>query len=230
MCGRYMLTSPVEAIRQIFQVGGGLNLPARYNIAPGQQIPMVRAAKDGRELVMAEWGLVPSWMKQKPASRPMINARSETIAEKPSFRSAFARRRCLVPANGFYEWHKGRNGKIPMLIHLEGQALFAFAGIWEAWWGAEGDELLESVAIVTRAATPNIGPIHERMPVMLAEGDISLWLGEDDIALGEVLPRLAQRRPEEIRFHAVSKRVNAVKNDDPSLIEPVVIPEQQSLL
>ena len=229
MCGRYMLTSPVEAIRQIFGVGGGLNLPARYNIAPGQQVPIIRGAKKGRELVMAEWGLVPSWMKTKPSSKPMINARSETIAEKPSFRAAFARRRCLVPANGFYEWQKGEGGKTPMLIHLQGQTLFAFAGIWEAWWGADGDELLETVAIVTRAAWPPIAPIHERMPVMLGAGDIALWLGEEDVAPLELLPRLRQRQASEIHFHAVSKRVNAVANDDPSLIEPVVIPSQRSL-
>jgi putative SOS response-associated peptidase YedK len=225
-----MLTSPVEAIRQTFKVEGGLNLPARYNIAPGQQIPLVRLADGTRELVMADWGLVPSWMKQKPTSKPMINARSETIAEKPSFRAAFARRRCLVPANGFYEWQKGEGGKTPMLIHLEDQVLFAFAGIWEAWWGPDGDELLESVAIVTRAATPNIAPIHDRMPVMLGEGDIALWLGEEEVAPVEVLPRLAQRQAHEIHFHAVSKRVNAVQNDDPGLIEPVSIPTQQSLL
>lgn len=230
MCGRYMLTSPVEAIRQTFKVEGRFNLPARYNIAPGQQIPIVRAAKDDRELVMAEWGLVPSWMKRKPSAKPMINARSETIAEKPSFRAAFARRRCLVPANGFYEWQKGEHGKTPMLIHLDGCELFAFAGIWEAWWGPDGDQLLETVAIVTRSAYPIIAPVHERMPVMLAAADISLWLGEDDLAPVEVLPRLAQRQAAEIHFHAVSKRVNAVQNDDPALIEPVIIPTQGSLL
>lgn len=230
MCGRYMLTSPVEAIRQTFQLESGLNLAARYNIAPSQEIPMIRVGKTGRELVLAHWGLIPTWMKAKPTSKPMINARAETIAEKPSFRLAFARRRCLVPANGFYEWRKGPDGKTPMLIHLEGQELFAFAGIWEAWWGPDGDELLETAAIVTRPAFPNIAQIHERMPLMLSAADIPLWLGEEDIAPGEVLPRLAQRSPDEISFHAVSKRINAVQNDDPGLIEPVTIPEQQSLL
>lgn len=230
MCGRYMLTSPVEAIRQTFEVGGAMNLPARYNIAPGQEIPIVRAGKEGRELVAVEWGLVPSWMKQKPTSRTMINARAETIAEKPAFRSAFARRRCLVPANGFYEWQKRKGGKIPMLIHLEERALFAFAGLWEAWWGEGGDELLETAAIVTRAAYPNIAEIHDRMPVMLAEGDVPLWLGEEEVPPSEVMARLEQRAPEELRFHAVSRRVNSVANDDPGLIEEVPVPEQQSLL
>ncbi|MEE8371687.1 MAG: SOS response-associated peptidase [Sphingomonadales bacterium] len=219
MCGRYMLTSPVEAIRQTFGVEAGFNLGARYNIAPGQQIPIIRLGKAARELVMAEWGLVPSWMKEKPTSKLMINARAETVTEKPSFRAAFARRRCLIPANGFYEWQKTRHGKIPMLIHLDEGKLFAFAGIWEAWWGPDGDELLETTALLTRPAISKLMPVHDRMPIMLAEADMGLWLGEENIAPGEVLPRLRQRPDDEISFYAVSRLVNNVANDDARLIE-----------
>lgn len=232
MCGRYMMTSPIEAMRQLFLVQTGLNLGARYNMAPMQPIPIIRLGGEdewqGRGMTMAQWGLVPHWMKELPTGRPMINARAETVAEKPSFRGAFQHHRCLIPANGFYEWQaqgSDRSGgpKQPYLIHLKGEGdelpLFAFAGLCEMWTGPGGESALETAAILTTEANAAISPLHHRMPVILRPDDYGLWLGEEDVPAKEILSRLTPYNYTDFAFHPVSRRVNAVSNDDPGLIE-----------
>ena len=232
MCGRYMMTSPVEAMRQMFALETGLNLAARYNVAPMQPIPIIRLGGEdelakgekGRGLTLAQWGLVPHWMKELPTGRPMINARAETVAEKPFFRGAFAHHRCLIPANGYYEWQVQDSGsKQPYLIHLKGEGdalpLFAFAGLSEMWTGPGGDNALESAAILTASANAVISPLHQRMPVILRPEDYALWLGEEDILAKELLPRLTPYADADFAFHPVSRRVNSVANDDAALIE-----------
>jgi putative SOS response-associated peptidase YedK len=218
MCGRYMMTSPLEAVRQYFKVTSGLNLPPRYNIAPTQPVPVVFKDDRGeRSLIPMRWGLVPSWAKEVPAERPLINARGESVAEKPSFRAAYQRRRAIVPANGFYEWQKqAKGGKQPMFIHLEDQRLFGFAGIWEMWQGPDGGSALQSVAIITRDAYPEIAHLHDRMPIILNEQSHAAWLNAEVEAMDAAILVKA----EEFHWHPISTRVNRVAEDDEALITP----------
>ncbi len=182
MCGRYSITKPVEAMRQLFDFAGPLpNLPARYNVAPTQEVPIIRSqggdgdGGGGRALAMLRWGLIPFWAKEPSIAYRMINARAETVATKPAFRAAFRARRCLVPADGFYEWQKRGRAKQPFRIVLKGEALFAFAGLWERWSGGEG-EVIESCTIIVTEANELLRPIHDRMPVILDPADLGAWL------------------------------------------------------
>lgn len=213
MCGRYSLTSPIEGLRALFDFDELPNLQPRYNIAPTQGVVVVRERHaGGRELTAMRWGLVPSWAKEVGGGPPLINARAETVAEKPSFRAAFARRRCLVPADGFYEWKKTAQGpKQPYRIALPDDAPFAFAGIWEHWQDAQGSEL-ESCAIVTTEASPQIAEIHSRMPVILPPDAYEGWLAAPDTGL--LKPYAG-----ELRAYPIGRAVNKVANDDPSLWE-----------
>ncbi len=222
MCGRFLLTSPLEAVRAAFGPGpAASNLAPRYNIAPTQPIAVVRAAAGGgRELVFLRWGLVPSWMKEAPTGRPMINARAETVAARPAFRAAWRARRCLVPADGWYEWRKdGKGGKQPCLIRLRDAAArpFAFAGIWERWRPPAGGAAVESVAILTRPASPALAALHDRMPLVLAPESHARWLAGPAPAPAE----LAQPPGAAYAFYPVSRRVNRVAADDPGLAAPL---------
>ncbi len=218
MCGRYLITTPVEAIRQIFKVDQRPNLAARYNVAPTQAVPIVRRGEDGRELISARWGLVPFWAKDLKIGAKLINARAETVAAKPAFRDAFRRRRCLVIADGFYEWRKTDGGKQPYLIRVAGRAPFAFAGLWERWTDKASDERIESCTIIVTQANALIAPIHDRMPVILAPEDYESWL---DPSSGDGTRLLTSFPAGAMEAFPVSARVGNVKNDDPSLIEPV---------
>jgi len=219
-----MMTSPLEAVRQYFKVASGLNLPPRYNIAPTQPVPVVFKDERGeRSLIPMRWGLVPSWMKEVPSERPLINARGESISEKPSFRAAYQRRRAIVPANGFYEWQKqDGGGKQPMFIHLDGQRLFGFAAIWEMWQGPDGGSALQSVAVVTRDAYPDISHLHHRMPIILNEESHGPWLNAE----AEAMDPAILVKMEDFRWHPISTRVNRVSEDDAGLLEAVE-PEAQ---
>jgi len=222
MCGRYSLTSPAEAIRQLFGLAARPALFPRYNIAPGQAMLAIRRGQAGApEAFFARWGLVPYWAKDVSIGSRMINARVETVMEKAAFKHAFRRRRCLIPADGFYEW-QGRAGgpKQPFRIHFTDNGPFAFAGLWEHWQGPDGSEL-ESTSILTTTATPAISPLHERMPVILDQADFPTWLGEGDetavkAPLGLLRPYAGSRV---ISAYPVSTRVNAVGNDDAGLWE-----------
>jgi putative SOS response-associated peptidase YedK len=220
MCGRYTLTTPLEGIRQAFEVEAGLNLMPRYNIAPTQEVVAVRAADEGRrQLVLLRWGLVPAWAKDRTIASRLINARSESVAEKPSFRQAFAARRCLLPADGFYEWRKEGAAKQPYRITLADEQVFAFAGLWEHWRDPVAGEELETCTILTTEAHPSIAEIHPRMPVILPQGDYDTWLDRETPRDG-LLEMLGPYVEKPLKAARVSPRVNKVVNDDPSLLAP----------
>jgi putative SOS response-associated peptidase YedK len=191
MCGRYMITSPFEAMIALFEAEPGAlgPEPPRLNVSPTQTVPAVVATEEGRMIVPMRWGFLPHWYKT-PNDRPLlINARAETIAEKPAFRAAARERRCLIPADGFYEWQGEKGAKVPYAIRPPGGGMIAFAGIWQGW-GTPG---IDTCAIVTCAANSRLAPIHDRMPVVIASEDFALWLGE----AGPGAARLMVPAPEE---------------------------------
>lgn len=180
MCSRYSFTSPPEAVRSLFAYAQNPNFPPRENIAPTQPVAIVRHdANAEREFHLLRWGFVPSWAKDPAAFTTLINARSETVFEKPSFRAAIVYRRCLVPADGFYEWTGERGNKTPHHIRRRDSGLMAFAGIWETWLGADGSEF-DSMAILTTQANATMAPIHARMPVILPPETFETWLDVRD--------------------------------------------------
>jgi putative SOS response-associated peptidase YedK len=218
MCGRYALILAPEAIRQLFRFFGPVwngatpNWPARYNVAPTQDVPVLRSPN---ELVQIRWGLVPSWSKEIAAA-PLINARGESVAEKPSFRAAFKTRRCLVPADGFYEWRTEGKLKQPLFIRMRTKEPLVFGGIWDRWRGPDGREL-DSMSIVTTAANRYIGQLHDRMPVILGAQSWDAWINGPP----ELAQTLIQPCPDDwLEYFPVSRRVNAVANDGPDLIDP----------
>lgn len=231
MCGRYSLTTAPEAMRALFGFENLPNLPPRYNIAPTQQVAVVRAPGDGgkaglRELVMMRWGLIPHWAKDASIGARMINARAETLAEKPSFREALKTRRCLVPADGFYEWRTEDGRKQPFRIGMKGGALFAFAGLWERWTatatggGLTEGERVESVTIVTTDANEKLRPIHPRMPVILPPEAFDGWLDPaNDTAAARALLKPYPAEP--MAFYRVRPAVNNARNDEPDCIAPL---------
>lgn len=221
MCGRYVLSTPGDVLADLFQLPAPVELAARYNIAPTQAVPIVRASgEDGRELVFAQWGLVPHWAEERAIGNRLINARGETLAEKPSFRDAFKRRRCLIPADGFYEWRKIEGGKQPYLLRLRDGAPFAFAGLWSAWQDRERGETLESCAIVTTSPNALAATIHDRMPVILPRERHARWLDPSATDTSDLATLLTPYPDGEMEAFPVSLRVNSPRNDDPSLIEP----------
>ncbi len=232
MCGRYSLTTPLEAVRQLFDFPERPNLAPRVNIAPSQEVAAVRLEEGdggvGRHFVLLRWGLIPSWTpsgaKEPGIGNRTINARAETLAEKPSFRAAFRRRRCLIPADGFYEWKTEAGRKQPYRIALESGAPFAFAGLWERWEGPKGGVggagAIESCTIVTTEANERLRAIHHRMPVILAPEAYSVWL--DPETPGAQAQALLKPAPSEwFTTFRVSPRINSPANDDPALIEPL---------
>ncbi len=218
MCGRYSLTTPIDALRDLFQIDALPNLPPRYNIAPTQAVLAVRIGpnESERSFTAFRWGLIPSWAKDPAIGSRMINARAETVAEKPAFRAAFRRRRCLIAADGFYEWTKaGKGGKQPWRISLPDSAPFAFAGLWENWMSPDGSEV-ESCTIVTTEAAPAIADLHHRMPVILDPADYDRWLTADPPQEATALMRPYAGA---LEFYPVTTRVNNVRNDDSSVLE-----------
>ena len=224
MCGRFVLATPISELQRAFGFADAPNLPPRYNVAPTQYVAVVTAADGGgRALTAMRWGLVPFWAADPSVGARMINARGETVAEKPAFRVAFRQRRCLVPADGFYEWLVAGRAKRPFLIRRKDRAPIAFAGLWEVWRGPKGgpalDPPLRSVTIVTTAANDDLRHLHDRMPVILDAGGQAAWL--DPAATVGTVAALVRAAPSGLLDAvAVSTRVNAVRNDDPSLIEP----------
>jgi putative SOS response-associated peptidase YedK len=227
MCGRFSITTPPEAMRGLFGYLDEPDFPPRYNIAPSQPVPLVIREQDGeggsrRRFLLVRWGLVPSWAKEMPQSL-LINARAETIAEKPSFRGAFRHHRALMPADGFYEWKavSGKGPKQPFFIRRKDGRPFAMAAIWDIWMPSGGSEL-DSCAIVTTEANETLKPVHHRMPVILAEKDWDLWL--DPAASEKELLALLRPAPDDLmEAIPVSTRINRVANDDPSLQERATV-------
>lgn len=222
MCGRYELHTHPAAIALAFGLLEPPALAPRYNIAPTQPVPIVRRRADGtRECVDMRWGLVPRWAKDPAIGVKMINARAETIAEKPSFRTAFNHHRCLIPADGFYEWKATPAGKQPVHVGRKDGAPFGFAGLFERWLGADGS-VLDTCTILTTTANELLRPIHARMPVIVAPENYARWL---DAANPDVIDLFAPFPSDAMTWHPVSTRVNAVRNDDASLIAPVPLAE-----
>lgn len=219
MCGRYTLSTPGPVLAERFHLSNIPDLPPRYNVAPTQPVPVVRLAQGTeRELSLLRWGLVPSWADGVSVGNRMINARAETVAEKPSFRSALRQRRCLVLADGFFEWTKAAGGKKqPWLFRLTTGGPFAFAGLWERWTKGEGGPL-ETCTVLTTEANDVVRPVHERMPVILTEGAEEMWL--DPSARPEDLLRLLVPLPAEgMAAGAVLPWVNNPRHDDPRRLE-----------
>jgi len=216
MCGRFAFYSPAEATAALFGAAGSLDIGPRYNIAPTQDIAAIRdAGGEGRELVALRWGLVPFWAKDPAIGNRMINARAETVAEKPAFRAAYRRRRCLVLADGFYEWHREGTVKIPYFISLASGAPFAFAGLWEHWRNEATDESLQTATLVTTQANDFLARLHHRMPVILDRDRADRWLAGDD----ELVATAAADCPR-LRAWPVDRRVNNARNEGDELIEP----------
>ncbi|HYH18349.1 MAG TPA: SOS response-associated peptidase [Azospirillum sp.] len=221
------LATPVAELRRVFEFSETPNLRPRWNIAPTQDVAAVRAGEDGaRHLALLRWGLVPHWADDPAIGNRMINARGETLADKPAFRSAFRHRRCLVPADGFYEWKAAGRRKQPYLIRRRDGRPLAFAGLWERWPGPKGDPLpqpLETVTIVTTAAGGVVADLHERMPVMLNPADWPLWL-DPQAPLPAVETLLRPAPDPALEAVPVSTRVNDVRNDDDTCIVPFDAP------
>lgn len=221
MCGRFNLFASAEEIAALFDLSQTPQLAPRYNIAPTQPVAAVRVNPHtrAREWTHFHWGLIPSWAKDPKIGSRMINARSETAAEKPSFRAAFKRRRCLIPASGFYEWVKLDGGKQPMHIQLTDQPVMALAGLWEYWASPDGSEI-ESCTILTTRPNAFMETIHNRMPVIVAEADFDLWL--DPQAPLAALPALFEPfSAERMTAYPVSTHVNSPRNDDAACIAPL---------
>jgi putative SOS response-associated peptidase YedK len=228
MCGRFgLLHTWAEMFESYALISAPLNLQPRFNIAPTQPVFAVIASNEGggNTATHFQWGLVPSWAKDPAMGVKMINARAETVADKPAFRAAFRRRRCLIPASGFYEWQtptvkKGLGGpKQPFWIAAADGGLLTFAGLWESWLSPRGDEL-QTCAIITTDANDALAPIHHRMPVIVAPADFDAWLDVRDETETEAASALLRPAPAEVTTaQPVSTRVNNVRNDDARLIE-----------
>jgi putative SOS response-associated peptidase YedK len=222
MCGRYTLTSAPEAIRALFRYAEQPNFPPRFNVAPTQPIAIVRLNEGKRQLALVRWGLLPSWVKDPKGFSLLINARGESVLDKPAFRNAMKRRRCLIPADGFYEWQAGGERKRPFYVRAKAGGPLAFAGLWETWTGPNGEEM-ETAAIVTTRANRTLAPIHERMPVILAPEAFDLWLNSADVDATTASALIAPAPDNLLEAYEISTDVNRVANDSPKLVEPVTL-------
>lgn len=227
MCGRFALTANPEAIQQAFNLDSVTQeLVPRYNIAPSQPIAVI-TNQNPKQLDFFKWGLIPSWSKDPAIGNKMINARAETAAEKPSFKAAFKRRRCLIPASGFYEWPQ--TTKQPMYIHLKGQDVFAFAGLWEQWFSPDGSEIL-SCTILTTEPNELLSTFHHRMAVILRPEDYATWLTPGEVDPKTLMPLMQPYSADRMDAYEVSKAVNSPVNDGYDLIQPLHSANQPPLM
>lgn len=221
MCGRFTRTANPKAIEDEFKVTvpPDVLLKPRYNIAPTQIIPAVLESAGERIVSELRWGLIPAWAKEAAIGSRLINARSETLSEKPSFRNAFRRRRCLIPASGFYEWQRVEKGaKQPFYFRLKDKDVFGFAGLWEEWLDKETGEAVATCTIITTMANKVLEPVHDRMPVILQPKDYEQWLDEKENNTDALRQLLAPFPAAEMTSHAVSRAVNSPTSDSPELI------------
>lgn len=231
MCGRFTLFGADTLLSREFGVSGFPPLTPRYNIAPSQPVAAVRAtpAGGGRELALLRWGLIPSWSKDPAIGNRLINARSETAREKPSFRNAFRRRRCLIPSSGFYEWQRRERGKQPYFVRMRDGRLFAFAGLWDRWESPDGGAV-ETCTILTTSANAVLAPIHDRMPVILPKAMWEIWLDPTNQNI-EMLQKLLVPAPDHLlTMYEVATLVNNVRNKSSDLIAPHESGRQRNLL
>jgi putative SOS response-associated peptidase YedK len=222
MCGRFSLSTSMQSLIELFEPENIPELAPRFNIAPTQDIAAVRQplGTTHREFTQLHWGLIPFWAKDKKIGQKMINARSETVAEKPAFRNSFKKKRCLVPVTGFFEWQKLKEGKQPFFIGRKDKAPFAFAGLWDHWQGTSG-ETVESCTLLTTQPNGILKPIHNRMPVILAKQDFEKWLDPEWHEAKGLIALLKPYPEKEMVAFAVSKKVNNPRFDDPECIRPV---------
>jgi putative SOS response-associated peptidase YedK len=217
MCGRYLIITTPEAIRLFFQYPEQPNFPARYNVAPTQPIPIVRLAEGRRQFALVRWGLIPAWVKDPRAFSLLINGRGESVNDKPAFRNAMKRRRCLIPADGFYEWNEHGDRKRPYVARPRAGGPIAFAGLWESWMGPNGEEM-ETAAIITTQANSDVAHIHHRMPVIIPQEVFDLWLDPNaDLATATAL--ITPAPVGLLEAYEISTAVNRVVNDSPELLE-----------
>ncbi len=222
MCGRFTLRTPKEKVKREFNLQEEPPVEARYNIAPTQSILAVREVSDEREAVLLKWGLIPSWAKDDSMSARLINARSETVAEKPAFREAFKRSRCVIPADGLYEWKREGKSKQPFFFFLRDERLFGFAGLWDRWKDEDG-KVIQSCAILTTEANEVLRPVHDRMPVILHPQTYGEWLG-DDVRNVAALKELLRPYPSaEMIAYPVSTDVNSPRNQGEDLISQLPV-------
>jgi putative SOS response-associated peptidase YedK len=218
MCGRYTLTV-LEGFPEYFEIDEKPSVPPLYNISPTQNVPVVRVTGEGnRELDLMHWGLIPNWADSRLTTSPLINARSETVERKPSFRDSFRLRRCLIPSTGFYEWKREDRIKQPYYFKLRSSPIFAFAGIWD-WWDGEAERVL-SCTILTTVPNDLVGSVHNRMPVILKKADHGKWMGADS-SPQELNRLLAPFPSEEMTSHLVDRLVNSPRNNGPECIQPI---------
>jgi putative SOS response-associated peptidase YedK len=218
MCGRFSLFTPAPDLAGLFDLAGFLELAPRYNIAPTQPVAAVRSGEAGRELVRLRWGLVPPWSRD--TKQAPINARSETAADKPMFRAALRKRRCLIPASGFYEWAAlaGEKRKQPYCFRPRDERPFVFVGLWERWEGPEGP--VESCAILTTEANELVRPVHDRMPVILPQQHWAAWLDRDAQDAAALVPLLRPYPADAMRAYPVGMTVSNPRNDVPECLVP----------
>jgi putative SOS response-associated peptidase YedK len=226
MCGRYVITSPPAAIRALFGYPEQPNFPPRYNVAPTQPIPIVRLNEGQRHFALVRWGLIPGWVKDPKGFSLLINARAESVLDKPAFRAAMRRRRCLIPADGFYEWRETAGRKQAYFVRRRDGAPFAFAGLCETWTGPNGEDL-DTAAIVTTDANRTLAAIHDRMPVILPDQAFDLWLDCARVDAPTAAAFLLPAPNDALEAYQVSPAVNRVANDTPALIAPYVEPANE---
>lgn len=220
MCGRYSITSAPDAISAMFRYPERPDFPPRYNIAPTQPIPVVRLHEGERQFALMRWGLLPSWVRDPRTFSLLFNARGESVTEKPAFRAAMKRRRCLIPADGFYEWTVEDGRKQPYFIRARSGEPFAFAGLWETWTGPNGEEL-DTAAIVTTAANRTLRHLHGRMPVILPPDAFDSWLNGYRVDAVTACALIRPAPDDLLEAFPVSRAVNSAAIDDPKLIDPL---------
>lgn len=218
MCGRYTVIATPELLRALFGYPERPNFPARYNIAPTQPIAVVRMMNGARQFALVRWGLLPPWVKDPKTFALLFNARGDTVNDKPAYKAAMKRRRCLIPADGFYEWESLGAYRQPYYVKAKSGDPLAFAGLWESWMGPNGEEL-ETATIITTEANDTLRPIHHRMPVIVPPAQFDLWLGGADEDTAEATALIKPAPGDRLEAFPVSAEVNRVANDSPRLIE-----------
>jgi putative SOS response-associated peptidase YedK len=227
MCGRFVIISPPEALRQLFGYSEQPNMPPQHNIAPTQPVPVVIFENGVRHFHLMRWGLIPAWVKDPRKFALLINARAETVLEKPAFKNAIRRRRCLIPADGYYEWQAFEGRKRPHFIHRRDGQPIGLAALAETWIGPNGEEL-DTVAIVTAPASADLAVLHHRVPVTIAPGDFDRWLDCRADETEAAMTLLTAPEEGEFTWHEVSTRVNRVANDDAQLILPITAEQREA--
>ncbi|ARQ00362.1 SOS response-associated peptidase [Pseudorhodoplanes sinuspersici] len=228
MCGRYFIVMTPATMRKHFGYPEMPNFPPRYNVAPTQPIPLVRMWEGQRQFVLMRWGLLPSWVKDPKTFTLLINARGDTVNEKPAFKNAMKYRRCLIPADGFYEWKRDGATKRPYLIRMKGGAPFVFAGLWETWVGPNGEEL-DTAAMITTDANAVLAPIHHRMPVILPPDKFEMWLDCANVSPAAAAALLVPAPAAAMEAFEISPAVNRVANDGPEIQQPYTAPQSAVL-